>query len=442
MNTVLISLVLSVVIQNIFAIRRSGVINPVLLLSAINYLHNWADSVAMIFDPNFSINSVLIEVTDGLLTKTLIMALVAQWIFFLVFFYYSGYYENRGASVNSSSLLEIKRVNLEKVKLFYFLILVSAVAVSTVFGSHSPYGSGTQASTASAAFSPISAILGLRIFFLGFILICEGLCGRKKFAVFALFAEMVLATLSGGRKMVFLALLMYLFAFLFREQRRNIPFGFSKKILPLLLAAVVGIFLVVFVLYVRIGMGIGEAFYATIEQFITTPGFIFTALASSNSQPLQAWVIELVDQGDLDLLYGKSYLQAIINTVVLRPFQGELVNWQAAYAFKAVAYPNINNHGWDFCFAGETYLNFKNFFWIPYLILSIVINKLFFSRFESIFRMFLSVGIFSICFVAFRCDSTTMFRYFSMFIFIFFLMKYLLGLRRNISPRSLPLKKK
>ena len=49
------------------------------------------------------------------------------------------------------------------------------------------------------------------------------------------------------------------------------------------------------------------------------------------------------------IFYGLSYLQGFINIILLRPFQPDwLVNSQAAYCFKNIAYPYVTNHGYDF----------------------------------------------------------------------------------------------
>lgn len=422
----------STIIQNIIAAKRTGLINPVLLFSVINYLHNWSSSVAELFSNNFIRGHVLVEVTDELWAKTLLMGLVAQWIFFLVFIYFTRRQED--IALKPSIIKTIERTNIEQLKIFYIIFLFAFIVFSLVFGERQAYGSGTQAATAIEGFTPLRTLLGLRVFILGVILICDGVAGRKKFPIISLLTEGILAAISGGRKMFFLVLLMYVFSLLFKGNSGKIKIKNSKKILILLSSGIVGIFLVVFVLLIRTGMNPWDAFLFTITSIFSSPEYLLSALASSNSQALQAWVIDLVDSGKMEILYGKSYLQAIINTIVLRPFQGPIADWQAAFAFKTVAYPNINNHGWDFCFAGETYLNFGNFFWLPYLLFSIIMNKLFYSKYKSLFKFFLCIGTYAICFVAFRSDTTALFRYISLFVVAFFLMKTLFRLRIRHNP--------
>ena len=70
----------------------------------------------------------------------------------------------------------------------------------------------------------------------------------------------------------------------------------------------------------------------------------------ANSEGVQNWTYQLIEDEEIDLLYGKSYAQAVINVAVLGPFQGDIADWQAAYVFKQTpsTYPEQNNHGYDF----------------------------------------------------------------------------------------------
>ena len=49
----------------------------------------------------------------------------------------------------------------------------------------------------------------------------------------------------------------------------------------------------------------------------------------TNSEGVQNWTYQLVYDGEMTLLKGKSYLQGVINMFILRPFQGSTIaNWQ------------------------------------------------------------------------------------------------------------------
>ena len=64
---------------------------------------------------------------------------------------------------------------------------------------------------------------------------------------------------------------------------------------------------------------------------------LFYILNLANSEGVQNWTYQLVENGEMSLLYGKSYLQAFINMFVLRVFQGETISsWQAVIILKTL----------------------------------------------------------------------------------------------------------
>ena len=109
-------------------------------------------------------------------------------------------------------------------------------------------------------------------------------------------------------------------------------------------------------------------------------------------------------------LYMVYHLQGFINIILLRPFQpGRLVNSQAAYYFKNIAYPYVTNHGYDFSFTAEAILNFGIFGgFIPYIILCIYIITLYKKKSQT--WVFQRILIWPILLISFRTDSTSMFR--------------------------------
>ena len=101
--------------------------------------------------------------------------------------------------------------------------------------------------------------------------------------------------------------------------------------------------------------------YSNIEGFVnklslsfnyildTSDLIIYYATGFVNSEGVQNWTVQLIEGGQLNLLYGMSYLQALVNIIIFRPLQPEwLANSQAAYYFKEVAYPDVYNHGYDY----------------------------------------------------------------------------------------------
>ena len=103
-----------------------------------------------------------------------------------------------------------------------------------------------------------------------------------------------------------------------------------------------------------------------------------------------------------------TYLQGIVNMFVLRPFQPLwLQEYQAAYYFKAVAYPTVTNHGYDFTFTAEAILNWGlNYSWISYALLALIVLRIYNAKDMYVWK----ITIWPIVLIGMRTDSTTMFR--------------------------------
>jgi len=189
-----------------------------------------------------------------------------------------------------------------------------------------------------------------------------------------------------------------------------------------------GLFCVGIMIPVYRSFGPGGGFFnklsMTLDSLKESSGqYLYYATGFVNSEGVQNWTLQLINDGSLKLLNGLSYLQGLVNTVLLRPFQPEwLLNSQASYYFKAVAYPNTTNHGHDYSFTSEAILNFgTKFGHIAYLILSIYI--VFLYRAKSKILIFHRLLIFPVLFISFRTDSTSMFRMISYIIFVQLLMR-------------------
>ena len=130
-----------------------------------------------------------------------------------------------------------------------------------------------------------------------------------------------------------------------------------------------------------------------------------------------------MNSGELEHLYGLSYVQAFVNTIVLRPFQGDLVNYQAAFVFRDAAYPGMPNMGFDYSFTSEGILNFGIFAFVPYFVLGFLISTFFVkSRGNDYYAIFYLI-LMSILFVSLRTDSVSLFRYISYFVISFWVLR-------------------
>ena len=104
---------------------------------------------------------------------------------------------------------------------------------------------------------------------------------------------------------------------------------------------------------------------------------------------------------------------------ILRPFQGNIADFQAAYYFRNVAYPNMDSMGFDFSFTAEAILNFGiNFSFISFAILGLIVAYLYSNRLKSDLIYANSHIIWPLLLISFRTDSTALFRFYSYLILI------------------------
>ena len=127
----------------------------------------------------------------------------------------------------------------------------------------------------------------------------------------------------------------------------------------------------------------------------------------------------------MSLLLWKIYLQAFINMFVLRVFQGETILLASCLSFKNVAYPNVDNQGCDFTFTAEAIQNFGfTYSFISFLFFRFIYFLSYSNRNRSDFIQSLYIFSWPVLIVAFRMDSTSMFRLYS-YVFLTFLIFYL-----------------
>ncbi len=405
-------LVISTVLQCVYSIKATGDwANPVVIFCGIHFVHNWVTSFFYCFDDSFALGGVLIDISDSMVADNMLRNLIGLWTFFFVFILCRSWWkEKRQAPPSIWMLPRGKSLNLFWATYIAF----------TLFGFALGSGSSEQALTADAAFAGIAGIIGIRSFFLMYVLINAGFQKRIAPMLIAFPIELVLA--GGARKMLMMTLLAWLFAYAYAHAKamsRADILPFLKRSSWMLLPA----YLVLFFMEARRSSrgghynSVWEALSGQIDQICINPIRIFRPLCATDSEGVQIWCSELVSQGTLPLMYGKTYIQAILNMVVLRPFQGDIALWQAAYAFKTVAYPTFTNHGWDFTFVAETVLNWGNhFFFLSFAIFSLVLNYFYKKRDTSLFWQCLYFIFIAICFVTFRTDSTAMLRFLSFFL--------------------------
>lgn len=383
--------------------------NPILLFVLIFFLHNWSLSFSKIFydnltwyTPNWNPEKYQLPV--------LMINLSCLWSFYI------------GVSlVNRNRLLKsnIVKYNFKIYGyLYYFLTLITIFQNLQGFGD--VYGE-SQAENASSAFSPFAIILLSRVIW-GIIFSYNS---SKRTFLLIILLEIIISILTGGRK----SLIIILSAGLI------VHFEFSKiklNFIKLLKFSLIGFFTIYFVTFIatyrEISSNSDKDFEDKVELVIDVINSAISynfmaALNSANSEAVQIWTYQLIENNELKYTYGLSYVQAFVNTVILRPFQGELVNYQAAYYFKNIAYPDLHSQGFDFTFTAEGILNWGYFACISYLILGYVIGKIYYLRNKNNFYDVLYIIVIALLYVCLRTDSTTFLRYISYFVISFWFFK-------------------
>lgn len=389
-------------------------LNPITLFVFIFFLHNWSLSLSKIFFDNLTWYTPNHN-PEEYQSTVLAINLSCLWCFYI----------GCNAVVKVGNNFTSKIYNLNVYKYLYYILTIITVA-QNFRGFGAIYGEG-QASNAIDAFNPIAIFLLSRVVW-GAI---YAMNSTKRDFLIIICLELIVAIVTGGRKSIIIIL--------FSGILSHYEF-FKLKINPIKLVGYffVGLLIVYFVIFIA---AYREASSVANESFINKSSFVFEKINDSfidniigginiaNSEAVQIWVYQLIDYGELKMTFGLTYVQGILNTVVLRPFQGDLINYQAAYYFKNVAYPTLNSQGYDFTFTAEGILNWGWFAGISYLILGLVVGKIYTRRSKSNFYTILYILIMSLSYVCFRTDSTTFFRYISFFLLSFPVFK-ILGLIR------------
>ena len=265
------------------------------------------------------------------------------------------------------------------------------------------YGFG-QALDSVSSFDPLARLWNFRVYFILFYIIFNK--PAKKTILFIVLFELMMSFLLSERKDLTIVLFGLLIVFF---NRKKVRFNFFQIFSSII------IFLSLIILPIYRSFinenGIINKLYLTFDFIKDSSELIlYYGTGFVNSEGVQNWTFQLINDGSLNLLYGLSYLQGFINIIIFRPFQPDwLANSQAAYYFKDIAYPSVTNHGYDFSFTAESILNFGiNGGYISYLLLSLYIINLYKKKSKTwIFQRML---IWPILLISFRTDSTSMFR--------------------------------
>ncbi len=408
MNSILILSIFSILLQNFCGyLKFKNIINPIFLFSIIHFFHNWSFSLSRYFN-EIMIWNAYPDVSYSSIYEVLYINLLGGWVFFFMVIIFAKTKEH----INYSKFTKTKVL----LNGYYLLSLVYFLRFIINFDPNTAFGAG-QALDSVSAFNPISQIIFFRIIMCVVYIFSEKV--EKKTILKIILIEIFFSLISFGRKDIIFILSSY-----FLKVTMNSKINIISNIKSLLTYTVGFVFLMFIPIYRSVNYvdGLYNKFNETF-LIINEYGyqFYFYILNLANSEGVQNWTYQLVQNGEITLLYGKSYLQALINVFVLRPFQGSTIaSWQGAYYFKSVAYPNVTYTGWDFTFTAEAIQNFgPNFAFISFGVLGLIISYFYSMRNKGDFNNILYLFTWPILIIGFRMDSTSVLRLYSYILVIY-----------------------
>lgn len=410
-SNIIFLFLLSFIFQILFSIYKyNSVFNPILYFNILFFLHNWAYSFGTILYPDsyfpWRADPSVSYDTQGTI---LLINLVSLWSFFLTYIFLvkkkipikSGY--SRFRNLNHFPFIYFFLTGL------IFIKLISEGAFSQV------YGEG-QALTSRESFSPLLQLLNLRFIFASAYLILKKNKSKKIIALMFT-VECFFTLFDGGRKALIIMVLSLLISYLESHKVNFI------KALKLGSAGILGLYFLLLIVFFRdtgryddLSSRLFEANNAMAES-----SSILTLLVINfaSSEGVQNWTYQLMEDDIMEPSSGRSYVQAILNIFILRPFQGDISDWQAAYHFKYIAYPFTSNHGYDFSFTAESILNWGwQFSFLSYCFLALFISFLQNRKSKNDFWRLMYFALWPILYLGFRADSTSILRMLSFYVFV------------------------
>lgn len=389
------------------------ILNPIFIFSIIFLFHNVSFFMLEYYDfPVFwNAPNNLSDHTINEVFEINIWAYLSFCIIFLLF--------SRVQNFDDFFFLSKRHYNFIY-KIYQILAIISFIHV--VLSSGGIYGAG-QSLTSVGAFDPVKRIIDFR-FYLAIFLIINS---NKNNKIVFILVELILSIIGSERKSFVLVFCTYLFTTKIKISFKN----YLKNIVLLLFLAYALIFINI-TRSDRTNSDLYERIDYVNKTISSNSALIFSKLlTASNSEGVQNWTYQLIEDNSMELSYGKSYLQALINMAVLRVFQGSIADWQAAYKFKYIAYPHVDNHGWDYSFTSEAIMNWGKSAYISYIILAFLIVKLYNRRNKNRFYNTIYHSVFPFLTIYFRTDSTSLMRAISYMILILIVYNYYSRKNRN-----------
>lgn len=423
MHYLLTASILSFFIQNIFGfLKFKKYINPIALFSVLHFFHNWSFSFSKHFNDILFWRADQSLVSYFTMHEVLAINLIGSWTFFFIVILFS-------KTINYKKYFKFSNSGI-MLNGYYILSLIFFIRFLINFDSSSAYGAD-QALISSEAFDPIGRIIFFRVIMCVIYILSSEISKKAILSIF--FIEVCLSLFTFDRKEIVFIAGSIILRFLVNS---NINFISAIRYFSI---SIVGFGLMLYIPFYRSTEYL-DGFISRFNETLILIGeygyqISFYILTLANSEGVQNWTYQLIQSGEMSLLFGKSYLQAFINMFVLRVFQGPTIaDWQGAYHFKMNAYPDVTNQGWDFSFTAEAIQNFgPNFAFISFAFLGLLISFLYSTRKKGDFNQTLYLFTWPILSIAFRMDSTSMFRLYSYIIFVYLILYFTKNIKTTIN---------
>lgn len=303
-------------------------------------------------------------------------------------------------------------------ELFYILLTIYMFGIGFILGGVGPRGQGqTLEGLYVSHYMTVFLLVRSPLFVIAFAIRILIKDIRWKRVIAALTIEMVIAFLSGDRDQIgFLVFGMIIVYFLLAEKTIRDTVYVSIGI-----AGMVIMNSIITITRDLLGSGYttsSERLKMGLEGIGGVLKPVIEAISAISTESVQAWVANLwLAPGSSEhLMYGKTYVQGLVNMVIPRGFQGPIVSWQAAIVFKTAAYRNITGQGYDFTSSGEAVINFGMWGALMFIFVGISVGYIGYRyyRTRSIGYAITSVILLLFLTRSVRNDSTAFFRMLSL----------------------------
>lgn len=412
-------------------------LNPISVFCLLHWTHNW---VLSFFDVLGYPVAWLPFVSHQARQTMLVVNLAALPAFMFGAWLVGFYVRNKNGNKPPSAAPRIRFVNPLVFEVLYFGLYVGMFAFGFLFGARagSGYGIGQSPGAPTASTLFVLFVMRVPVIIMAYAIRSISQDRAPLLYILVILAELFLMVLSGTRKQPFMVFGGFLLVYLTtRRLGLTTAVGLAGGLLVL---AFMAVFVSTWRRYFGVPFSDRFALVAGAMASAELPHLLFQSATATCSEDVQSWVLAEWAKPSLDWMWGKTYVQGLVNMFVPRQLQGELVQWQAAYVFKQIAYGTVTTQGYDFSATAEGVLNFGPLLGMaPYLGFGGFVGYLYEKWRASASLAFggMYFVMMAVLAMTMRTDSVSFFRYLSLALFPTILFFWLLA--RKVRPGQLGL---